>query len=311
MVFAKISEVLYTDVESLLKVNGGLCTPFKVERGVRQGCSLSGMLYSIAIEPLLQQIRSNLSGVQISGSACTVHLSAYADDLIVIVKCQKDIDLLMKLLDDFKGLSSAKVNWKKSEAVVCGKWRKGRLKFPEGLLLNTGGFKYLGIFLGNESFVQKNWDGVIDKLKGSLAKWKWLAPKMSYKGRILIINNLVASSLWHKLACIDPPPKFLSDVRALLVDFFWDKLHWVSQSVLYLPKEEGGQGLVNLQSRTAAFRLQFIQKLLSGSTRFSWRATACAILKNLGGFQLDRALFFDGPSKTGPCQCPSVLSQPF
>lgn len=38
-------KMLYTDVESVLKVNGGLCTPFKVGRGVRQGCPLSGMLY--------------------------------------------------------------------------------------------------------------------------------------------------------------------------------------------------------------------------------------------------------------------------
>lgn len=181
--------------------------------------------------------------------------------------------------------------------MVCGRWQRGRLKFPEGLHLNTEGLKYLGIFLGNESIIQKNWDGVIDKLKGRLAKWKWLAPKMSYKGRILIINNLVASSLWHKLACIDLPQKNLSVVQALLVDFFWDKMHWVPQSVLYLPKEEGGQGLVNLQSRTAAFHLQFIQKLLSGSTCVSWRASVCAILQSLGGFQLDRALFLMDPLK--------------
>ncbi|KAK3554321.1 hypothetical protein QTP70_020808 [Hemibagrus guttatus] len=45
----------------------------------------------------------------------------------------------------------------------------------------------------------------------------------------------------------------------LLVDFFWDGLHWIPQSVLHLPKEEGGQGLVQLASRTAAFRLQFLQ----------------------------------------------------
>ncbi|KAK3567822.1 hypothetical protein QTP86_026736 [Hemibagrus guttatus] len=51
--------VLYSDVESILKVNGGLCTPFKANRGVRQGYSLSGMLYSLAIEPLLQPIRKN------------------------------------------------------------------------------------------------------------------------------------------------------------------------------------------------------------------------------------------------------------
>ncbi len=47
----------------------------------------------------------------------------------------------------------------------------------------------------------------------------------------------------------------------MLVYFFGDKLHWVSQSVLYLPKEEGGHGLIHLKSRIAAFRLQFFTKI--------------------------------------------------
>lgn len=81
-------------------------------------------------------------------------------------------------------------------------------------------------------------------------------PQLSYRGRSLIINNLVASFLWHKLMVLDPPPNLLSKIQALLVDFFWDRLHWIPQSVLYLPKDEGGQGVVHLSSRGAAFRLQ-------------------------------------------------------
>ncbi len=101
-------------------MNGGLCTPFKAGIGDRQGCSLSGMLYSIATEPLLQQIRIKLDGVQIPGFNCNVHLSAYADNVIVMINNQNDVQILLKLLEDFKGLSSAKVNWNKSEALVCG-----------------------------------------------------------------------------------------------------------------------------------------------------------------------------------------------
>ncbi len=52
---AKI-RALCSDIASVLKINGGLSAPFNIERGVRQGCCLSGMLYSIAIEPLLHQL---------------------------------------------------------------------------------------------------------------------------------------------------------------------------------------------------------------------------------------------------------------
>ncbi|XP_035854989.1 protein NLRC3-like [Sander lucioperca] len=53
-------QVLDRDIVSILKVNGGLAAPFNVQRGVRQGSSLSGMLYSLAIEPLLHKFRKEL-----------------------------------------------------------------------------------------------------------------------------------------------------------------------------------------------------------------------------------------------------------
>ncbi|KAK3542537.1 hypothetical protein QTP86_028678, partial [Hemibagrus guttatus] len=110
------------------------------------------------------------------------------------------------------------------------------------------------------------WDSIRrEHVKGRLTRRKWLVPKMSYRGRTLVINNLTASSLWHKLACVDPPPNLLANIQGQLVDFFWDGLHWIPQSVLHLPKEEGGQGLVQLSSRAAAFHLQFIQRLLTGT----------------------------------------------
>lgn len=69
--------------------------------------------------------------------------------------------------------------------------------------------------------------------------------------------------LWHRLCCVDPPVNLLVKVQAVIVDFLWDRLQWVRQSILYLPKEEGCQGLIHLASRGAVFHLKFIQRLLS------------------------------------------------
>ncbi|KAK3506859.1 hypothetical protein QTP70_029532, partial [Hemibagrus guttatus] len=89
----------------------------------------------------------------------------------------------------------------------------------------------------------------------------------------------------------DPLPNLLANIQAQLVDFFWDGLHWIPQSVLHLLKEEGGQGLVQLSSRAAAFRLQFIQRLLTGPRNLVWRAAASGLLRTVKGLGLDRALF--------------------
>lgn len=69
-------------------------------------------------------------------------------------------------------------------------------------------------------------------------------------------------------------------------------MHWVPKSVLYLSNDEGGLGLIHLQSRTAAFRLQYVQRLLQCSSELSWMGAACAILRNIEGLGLDKTLFW-------------------
>jgi len=76
-------KVLYSGVESILKVNGGLFAPFKAHRDVRQGCSL-------ATEPLLQQIRVKLHGKCLPNCKKNLILSVYADDVIVMISRQSE-----------------------------------------------------------------------------------------------------------------------------------------------------------------------------------------------------------------------------
>ncbi len=153
--FISMVKVLYSDVESILKVNGDLCAPFKVFRGIRQGCALSGMLYALAIEPFLNKLRTELYGLHIPKCLKVFKLSAYADDVVIFISCQNDVNLLLKLLKDFRVFSSTKVNWPKSEAILVGRWLGGDPNLPDGLTWTREGFKYLGVFLGNEMVVQK------------------------------------------------------------------------------------------------------------------------------------------------------------
>lgn len=90
---------------------------------------------------------------------------------------------------------------------------------------------------------------------------------------------------------MDPPVGLLDSIQREVVNFFWDKLHWVPQAVLFLAKTDGGQGLVNLASRRDTFRFQFIQRLLTASHTLAWRPLALGILHRVSGLGLDTALF--------------------
>lgn len=69
-------------------------------------------------------------------------------------------------------------------------------------------------------------------------------------------------------------------------------MHWIPQSILYLSKEFGGQGLIHLASRKAAFRIQFVQKFLYGKLETPWRVLTGRILKQVGNLGLRQKIFF-------------------
>lgn len=50
--------LLYHGVQCLVNMGAGLSWPIPVHRGIRQGCSILGQLYSLAVEPLLCRLRS-------------------------------------------------------------------------------------------------------------------------------------------------------------------------------------------------------------------------------------------------------------
>lgn len=84
-------KVLYSDIGSILKINGGLSTRFKMYRVIHQGCALSWMLYSISLEPLLNKNLRELEGFKCENLFPPVKLSAYADDIMVLINGQNDI----------------------------------------------------------------------------------------------------------------------------------------------------------------------------------------------------------------------------
>ena len=53
----------------------------------------------------------------------------------------------------------------------------------------------MGSILGTEVFQRKNQEAVKEKMCSWLSKRKWLLLQLLYRGRLLVANNLVASTL--------------------------------------------------------------------------------------------------------------------
>lgn len=118
-------KLLYTGASVMLKVGGGLSQPVLMHRGIRQGCPLSGQLFSLAIQPLLCQLRKNLQGFAVKGfENRLIKVSAYADDITVFIKNKSDVEALKESLNVYEKASSARVNWNKSEGFIMGNWQE-------------------------------------------------------------------------------------------------------------------------------------------------------------------------------------------
>ena len=117
-VFTSWVKLLYDGANYMVKVVGGLSEHFKFERGIRQGCPLSGQLYSLATEPFLYHIRNKLRVFHLPNSPLSVPLTvaAYADDVNIFIFEQADMSVLKEILGLYRRASSAKVNWAKCEA---------------------------------------------------------------------------------------------------------------------------------------------------------------------------------------------------
>lgn len=292
--FVSLIQLLYKDIYSMLRLNGSLTRPFSVNRGIRQGCPLSGLLYAISIEPLLVSLRRQLHGVNVPifPSADPVKLTAYADDITIVIKDSDDVSRLISSLDRFQQASSARINWGKCASLLLGDWQGvGPPQLPQQCRWARDGFKVLGLHFGTKSYTEKNWEGLSDRVICRLQKWRWILPQLSFRGRCLVINNLAASMLWHKCTVLDPPKELITGVQKAFVKFFWDGCHWLPPGVLYLPVAEGGQGLIHLESKIMAMRLHTLQKLLYSSDQVPWVVFGLYILKSVGGMGLDKQLF--------------------
>lgn len=60
------------------------------------------MLYSVAIEPLVVRLRKELLRMKIPNCQIAFRLSAYADDVAVLVNGQQDINTMLKIFEDLK-----------------------------------------------------------------------------------------------------------------------------------------------------------------------------------------------------------------
>ena len=137
--------IFYNNVTSCVLNNGHASEFFVLERGIRQGCPLSGLLFVIGIEVLANAIKSKSTIKGIKVGEKEIKVSLYADDTTVFVRDLDSVKELLVLLNDFKNLSGLEINTTKTEGMWLGCW-KNKTETPFSFRWPRNPIRALGIF---------------------------------------------------------------------------------------------------------------------------------------------------------------------
>ena len=100
-------------------LNGEKVKAFPLKSQIRQGCSLSPLLFHIVLEVLATAIRQTKEIKDIQIGREEVKVSLYADDMIIYVENPKDsTQKLLKLINKFSNVIEYKINIQKLVAFL-------------------------------------------------------------------------------------------------------------------------------------------------------------------------------------------------
>uniref|UniRef100_A0A803SPA4 Reverse transcriptase domain-containing protein n=1 Tax=Anolis carolinensis TaxID=28377 RepID=A0A803SPA4_ANOCA len=199
--FRNSLEAIYQNQNAKIRINGQETKLLNIEKGTRQGCPLSPLIFIMTLEILLTNIRDNK---ELQGANITYKVKAYADDIICFVENPMNTgEKWMEVIKQFGALAGLKINLNKTKALAknISKRRQEIIANQLGIQLSTK-LKYLGIILTSKNIqlLQNNYLKTWNEIKKDLDRWKNL--KISLWGRISTIKMNILPRMLYLFQCL-------------------------------------------------------------------------------------------------------------
>ena len=300
-VFKNYIQTIISNSLSAVKNGGWISSWFKAERGVRQGCCVSPLLFVLTVELLAIKLRENENIQSLLGNQHTIGKDSktvsHADDITLFLKGKVDLTLTLKIIDDFGKFSGLKLNRKKCKALSVGGLDVTNTPEAEDEVkwLKKGDkIKILGIFFSAEkeaSLISDNWEGKIKEIKKSITRW--CRRDLSLYGKIIVAKTFLLSKISYVIQSLSLPQTILNEIDLLLFKFLWQKQNTnrkafekVKRAVLCLDIDKGGLKMIRVQDQQQVFLIKWITRSIDlDETEHTSVGIINMFFKNLGGIR--------------------------
>ena len=219
--FIKWIKIIYSNIQSCVTNNGKSFKFSQLERGIRQDCCLSTLLFIIVVQLLATSIRSasNIKGISIN--CIEFKISQLADDTGLYLNDVESLGNALAVLDNFAVCSGLKVNKEKTEVIPL--YFKPLQEALFGVSWKCGNFKMLGVWFSQDEkeMTHLNLNERLEKMKRIINIWT--CGGLTIFGRVLILKTLVLSQIINICSVIYVPESFISLVDDIFFEFLWGK----------------------------------------------------------------------------------------
>ena len=261
--FIQWIKTMYKHMKCAVETNGYVSEYLSVTRGIRQGDSLSALLYVIQSEPLAQYIRisDSIKGIPLidfeKRNIYQIKSCQYVDDTNVMLNNTNEVQECIKIIDDFGKASGSSLNKSKTKGIS----KKPREWEYEGITMSPAPLISLGIPVGHLKDMNVFWTKNIENIKKKLNIWQTY--DLSLIGKVYVIKSIGLSQIMYHMEMTDIDMKYLQKISDSLWHFLWNgKRMIIKKDICFLPRLMGGLGLPDIEILKKVKRIKMLIGIL-------------------------------------------------